>query len=239
MAIRRGTWVWIIAVAVVVLLVGGYAAFAVFGSGTSAPAPVALSSAGPSASASPTSTASSVPGKMSGTWTVQGSDSFVGYRVREQFVDLPAPTDAVGRTSAVTGRLVIDGLSITAVDVKADLTQLQSDKSMRDGRMRTMGLETDTFPTAEFTLTEPIVFASRPAAGVIVKKDAKGTLDLHGVTKNVTIALQARWSGDQVEVVGTLPVQFADYGITPPSVGPITVEDHGTMELHLVFVQQG
>jgi polyisoprenoid-binding protein YceI len=231
MAIRRTMWVWVVAGAVILVLVGGYAAFAVFGSGTSSAPLVALSSSSPS----PASSTSSGSGKMSGTWTVQDSDSFVGYRVREQFVSLPAPTDAVGRTSAVTGQLVVDGLQIPAVDVKADLTQLTSDKAMRDDRMHTMGLETDSFPTAEFSLTQPIVFTSRPAEGTVVKKDAKGTLSLHGVTKNVTIPLQARWTGDQIEVAGSLPIVFADYDITPPSIGPVTVEDHGTMELHLFF----
>jgi hypothetical protein len=38
-------------------------------------------------------------------------------------------------------------------------------------------------------------------------------------------------------VVGTLPIRFADYSITTPSIGPITVEDHGTMELHLFFLK--
>lgn len=75
-----------------------------------------------------------------------GSDSFVGYRVREQLSILPAPSDAVGRTTAVDGQLEVSGLQITAVDVTADMTQLTSDKSMRDERLRPMGLETDAFP---------------------------------------------------------------------------------------------
>lgn len=67
----------------------------------------------------------------------------------------------------------------------------------------------------------------------------KGALTLHGMTRNVTIALQARWSGDSIEVVGSLPIRFADYHITPPSIGPITVADHGTMEFHVFFTKQG
>jgi polyisoprenoid-binding protein YceI len=127
---------------------------------------------------------------------------------------------------------------VTAVDVEADLRQLQSDKEMRDQRIRTDGLQSDQFPTAEFTLTDPIVFSSRPAAGTQVGTQAKGTLTLHGVTRNVTIALQARWSGDQIEVAGSLPITFADYDISTPTTFLATVEDHGTMELHLFFVQQ-
>jgi polyisoprenoid-binding protein YceI len=133
----------------------------------------------------------------------------------------------------------MDGLKVSAVDVNADLRQLKSDKSMRDERLHTMGIESDTFPTAEFTLGDPIVFSARPAAGETVKKSAMGTLTMHGVTRSVTVALQARWSGDSIEVVGSLPIRFPDYDITPPSIGPITVEDHGTMEFHLFFAKRG
>jgi hypothetical protein len=34
-------------------------------------------------------------------------------------------------------------------------------------------------------------------------------------------------------------IRFADCDITPPSIGPITVEDHGTIEFHLSFTKQG
>ena len=97
----------------------------------------------------------------------------------------------------------MNGLRVTAVDVKADLRQLQSDKRMRDERIRTDGLESDQFPIAQFTLADPIVFPSKPAAGTRVTKRAKGTLTLHGVTRNVTIPLQAQWNGSQIEVAAS------------------------------------
>ena len=61
----------------------------------------------------------------------------------------------MGRTSTVEGTLTIHGTSLTAVKVTADLTQLESDDSRRDQRMQTIGLETNSFPTATFELTEP------------------------------------------------------------------------------------
>jgi hypothetical protein len=39
-------------------------------------------------------------------------------------------------------------------------------------------------------------------------------------------------------VAGSLPIQFADYDISTPTTFLATVEDHGTMEFHLFFVQQ-
>ena len=233
---RRRRAVGVVAAVLVVAIAGAYAAFVAIGGSTSAAPPVSLPTASPSSAAG--ASASAAPTTFNGTWTVRGSGaSIVGYRVREQFSFLPAPTDAVGRTTAVTGRLTVHGLKITAVTVTADLTQLHSDKPMRDQRMQTMGLQTDQFPTATFTLTSPISFSARPAEGKIVKVVAHGNLTLHGVTRAVAIPLEARWSGSLIQVAGNLPILFADYGIVPPSIGPVTVQDHGTMELELVFAK--
>ncbi len=40
----------------------------------------------------------------------------------------------------------------------------------------------------------------------------------------------------QIAVVGSLKIEFTDYGIVPPSLGPARVGDNGTIELELVFV---
>jgi polyisoprenoid-binding protein YceI len=224
----------VIAAAAAVILGAAYGIFALVAGGD-APPPVALSSPTPATGGAPTG-----PGSASdpdGTWTLDPGASFVGYRVREQLASLPAPSDAVGRTDAVTGSLTIDGLAITAVEVTADLTQLSSDESRRDDRIRASGLETDAFPEATFTLTEPIAFETEPADGETVEATATGDLTLHGVTRSVEIPIQARRTGDAIEVVGSLEIAFADYDIAAPSFGGfVTVEDHGTIELQLTFV---
>jgi polyisoprenoid-binding protein YceI len=228
-----GRWAVVVAAAVVVVLGGAYVIFALVAGGD-APPPVALSSPSPSAGGS-TGIASS--GDPAGAWTLDPDASFVGYRVREQLATLPAPSDAVGRTDAVTGTLAIDGLQITAVDVTADLTQLTSDEARRDDRIRSSGLETDAFPEATFALTEPIAFDTEPADGETVEVTATGHLTLHGVTRPVAIPIQARRTGDTIEVVGSVEIAFADYDIVAPSFGGfVTVEDHGTIELQLTFV---
>ena len=45
--------------------------------------------------------------------------------------------------------------------------------------------------------------------------------------------MQARLSGGVVQVSGSIPITFADWNITNPSFGPITTQDHGTMEFLL------
>jgi polyisoprenoid-binding protein YceI len=192
-------------------------------------------SAGSGSSGSSAATGSS---NLSGTWNVDSSlGSFVGYRVQEQLASIGANT-AVGRTSGVTGTLTLDGSTVTAVDITADMTQLQSDDQRRDGQLRNQGIQYQQYPTAEFKLTQPIALGSIPADGQTVSATATGDLTLHGVTKSVEIPLQAKVSDGHIIVTGSLPIAFADYNIqAPTSFAVLSVRDHGTMELQLLFTK--
>jgi len=101
----------------------------------SSPQKLALSSPTPTTSGSASSSASTAG---AGTWTVT-SGSQAGYRVREQLASLPAPSDAVGRTSAVTGTLTLaqaaSGYSVTVANFSVDVSKLTSDQSRRDQRI--------------------------------------------------------------------------------------------------------
>jgi len=205
------------------------------------PPPVTGASPVPGASAPLTSSPASsrapgASGAIAGTWTIDASaGSFVGYRVQETLASIGAAT-AVGRTTGVAGSLVLDGATITSVQITADLTGLQSDESRRDGQLRRQALETDRFPTATFTLTSPIDLGSVPGDGQSVSATATGDLTLHGVTRSVQIEVQAARSGDAVTVSGSIEIQFVDFDMTPPSSFVVlSVADHGTMELQLVF----
>ena len=220
------------------------------GSAGAPAAAVAVASAAPGSSAAgstPAAGASAATGASSldGTWTVDTSigsfsdftSSFVGYRVAEQLANVGATT-AVGRTPKVSGTLTVSGTSITTVSITADLTALQSDRSMRDGQLHTQALQTDTYPTATFVLADPITLGHLPAEGETISVTAVGDLTLHGVTKRVSIPLQAKLASGVVTVVGSLPIAFADYSIAAPqSMMVLSVADNGTMELQLHFTK--
>ena len=213
------------------------------------PPPVVLASASPATSqAAGTPGATLAPGSSQvagagGMWRVDTaigsfSDftaSFVGYRVNETLAGNKANT-AVGRTPEVIGTLVLDGSTITSVEISADLTQLVSDDSRRDGRLRDQAIETSQFPDATFKLTQPIDLGSVPTDGWTADVNATGELTLHGVTKTVVIPLHAALSGDVVTITGAIEIAFADYQIEKPtSFAVLSIEDHGTMELQLHF----
>jgi polyisoprenoid-binding protein YceI len=204
---------------------------AVAGIETTVPSSAAVTSA---ASAATTATAD-------GTWTIdrtitnaQGSGSFTGFRIDEVLVSVGSTT-AVGRTTSVDGRVVVSGTAVTAAEIAADLTDVTTNDSRRDGAVQ-RALGTSRYPSATFVLTQPIRLASAPADGERMTVPATGDLTIHGVTRSVTIDLQAQLQGDVLVVVGSAPVALADYGVTAPTAPVVaSVEDAGTFEFQLYF----
>lgn len=172
-----------------------------------------------------------------GTWAVEpGEEVFAGYRIAELFAGETVQKEAVGRSPAVTGSMTVAGAQVTAASLTVDLTQLASDQPRRDSRLRVDGLQTDTFPTATFTLTQPVTLPV-VAIGTVLAVDAVGDLTLHGVTRPVTVALQARWNGESIDLAGRAPIVLADFGIAPPSIeNVVEVAADGVFELQLRFV---
>jgi polyisoprenoid-binding protein YceI len=226
-----------VGVVVLVLAVGG--GFLLFVNRTSdSPPPAALGPA-PTTAAGEAAGATQGDGAASpdGTWQVSDDgSSFVGYRVKEQLAFLNSPNEAVGRSKAVTGTMQVAGDTVEEVRIEADLTQLTSDETRRDNAIRQRGLESERYPTATLELTEPIQLTSTPVEGQEVRGQGTGRLTVHGVTREVDLDLQGRWSGETIQVVGQLPVKMTDYQIEPPRFGPVvSIEDSLNVDFNLMF----
>jgi polyisoprenoid-binding protein YceI len=167
-------------------------------------------------------------------WTIDAASSGVGYRVVE--VLFGQDTEGVGRTSAITGGLTLDGAQVTAANFEVDMTTVTSDEDRRDDQFRGRIMDTEHFPTATFVLTAPIELGSVPADGASVTTSATGDLTLKGTTNSVTFDVQAQQDGDVIQVVGSTDIVFADYGIEDPSTNGISTQDHGLLEFDLHFV---
>ena len=218
---RRLRRLLIALVALAVLGLGaGFAVFAIRGS--DAPPPPKLAEPGPGEPAA----TPAAPAGGSATWEVGGEESFVGYRVREEFVTFGV-VDAVGRTGEVGGTAEVDGDTVRAARLETDMTTLRSDEARRDNALRDRGIETDRYPTATFELTGPFELSREPVR-------ARGRLTLHGETKPIVARVSGRRSGEAIELAGSAPIDFADFGIEPPSVaGFVTVRDRGALEFQL------
>ncbi len=177
---------------------------------------------------------------LEGAWTLaEGKENFVGYRVEEELATI-GYKEAVGRSPTIEGTITVAGGQLTAVTVTADLRDLKSDDSRRDGALRSQALESSEFPMATFELVEPAAIPEGLAAGETISLEVNGRLTLHGVARAVTMPIEAELREGVLVVVGTLPIVFADYGIAQPQ-SPIlvSIEDNGIMELQLFFVREG
>jgi polyisoprenoid-binding protein YceI len=181
-------------------------------------------------------------GDVAGTWNV-ASGSEAGYRVRERLATLSAESDAVGRTSDVTGSITVDangeGAKLTAGTLTVNTQTIASDKRMRDNRLRNEGLQTDQYPTAAFKLTQSVDIPASALSGTAANVTLTGDLTLHGVTKSVQIPAQTQLVGNQIQVAGSLSFPLSDYQISAPNVGGfvLSISDQGTLEFLVAFAK--
>ena len=199
-------------------------------------APSAFALSTPSAGAS---------GSLTGRWKV-ASGSEVGYRAHEQFINQQSPTEAVARTSKVGGGLQVglEGSAYVAssIDFTADLSSLVSQDKyatfqtyQRDYFVRSIYLQTDVYPTAEFrapSASVPLSAAPGPATVATA-----GSLKVHGVTRNVTTTMQVQLSGGRVEIVGSIAVDMRDFGIDVPDISFTKAQPQVVIEYHLLLVR--
>jgi len=184
-----------------------------------------------------TATSSSTAGRV--VLVVDPSQSQVSYTAHEQLVGHTLPNDAVGKTSAVSGQIVLDATGqpvASASKITVDLTTLQSDESRRDNYIKQNTLETSKYPQATFVpksitgLSWPL-----PTSGQ-AQFQLTGDLTVHGVTKTVTWQVTATFNQNTVQGTATTQVTFEDFGMQPPKVPVVLrVEDNLvlTANLHL------
>jgi polyisoprenoid-binding protein YceI len=205
---------------------------------TSSPKPFKLAStpAG-NVTSSSANTSASATTAAGGRWRV-ASGSLAGYRVREKLAFLPAESDAVGRTSQITGTATSteskDAVTVTAASFDVAVNTLTSDRSMRDEKIHEIGLESSRYPTATFVLSKPVVLPAGASAGHVVRASVTGVFDIHGTSKQETLPVEFSLSGSTLDAAGSLTFPWSEFGMTAPSVGGfVTVTGKATMEFDL------
>lgn len=193
----------------------------------------------------PTDTTSAASG-IDGTWAVDtetgefdfetASGTFAGFRVQEELSSVGSAT-AVGRTGDVSGSFTIEGTTVTEADFEVDLSTITTNESRRDSRVQD-ALETDQFPTATFTLTEPLDLGDGAADGEAVSVTATGDLTIHGVTESVEFPLEAQLVDGTVVLVGSIDQTLTGYDIEAPSSPVVlSISDEFTVELQFLLVR--
>ena len=215
----RRTW-WITGGAVAVVAVGAIGGPLVYAAleGDAPPAPTVQAQPSDAALVSDTD----------GTWAVAEGSS-AGYRVHE--VLNGADVAVAGTTDQVTGSVVIAGGDLTDADVTVDVASITTDTRQRDSYFRSNVMDVDANPTATFVVTQP---ADLPElTGTPVTVPVTGELTLRGVTQQVQTDVSVVRTAAGVDVSGSVPVTFGDYGVKAPHLGFVRVDDQGAVEFFL------
>jgi polyisoprenoid-binding protein YceI len=170
------------------------------------------------------------PGPVSGTWAV-AAGSRAGYRVDE--ILLGQHHTAVGRTSKVSGGVVISGATVTAADFTVDMGSVRSDQPSRDSQFTGYIMKTYDYPHGSFHLTQPIQLGRVPAPGQVVTATATGQLNLRNVTRVITFELKAERVGGTIDLNAEIPITFSDWHIPNPSFAVTEVGRTGIIEVLL------
>jgi polyisoprenoid-binding protein YceI len=134
---------------------------------------------------------------------------------------------AIGRTSQVSGEVDLAGdLSISRMQVTADLRTLSSDSSLRDDRIRNEFLESNRYPKAIFAAVGVPTVTAAYAPGRQAAFAVPGRLTVRGITNAFTLNVKGSLSGSTLFGTGSGMLQMKDYGFDPPAIaGAIQVKE--------------
>jgi polyisoprenoid-binding protein YceI len=173
-------------------------------------------------------------------WVVAPQENEARYLVREQLASLNFPNDAVGRTSAVTGGIVVaaDGTVVAGESrFVIDMTTLQTDNDRRDNFIRRNTLQTADHPTVTFV---PMSFTGLsfplPDSGAVQFR-MMGDLTVRGVTRPVTWEVMARLVNGALRGEARTQFTFAEFEMTKPRVASVlSVADDIRLEYSFFLV---
>ena len=202
------------------------------------PAALLNATAPPEAGATEAAAATEVSMNSTVTFEVNSGLSEAAYFVNEELASLGVPSTAKGTTNQVSGTLYVTSDGSLAADAPSqfvvDLRGLASDKSKRDERVQE-ALQTSQYPTATFTATGVNGYDASVPEGEEQVLQLTGTLDLHGVQKQVTWDVKAYRQGDAISALATVTVAFADFNMTAPTFAQIvSIDDKATLQVQLI-----
>jgi polyisoprenoid-binding protein YceI len=175
-------------------------------------------------------------------YVVATSGNEARYRVREQLLHHDLPNDAVGKTTGISGAVVVktDGtFDTSASKITIDVTTLKSDQERRDGYVQHRLLETDQYPSVVFVPTAISGVTLPLSAATPQAFDVTGLLTVHGVTRPTVWHIKAQGNRDDVTGSGYTRFTFSDVSLQQPHVPVVlSVADTITLEYDFHFVRQ-
>jgi polyisoprenoid-binding protein YceI len=155
-----------------------------------------------------TTTATTIPGYVAGTWTIDPVHSEVGFSVRHMMV-----SKVRGKFTTFSGQIVTGAdPASSSVTAEIDLASIDTGNEQRDGHIR----------SADFFEVEKYRTMTYRSTGVRVEGDAfvlDGDLTLKGITKSVPLSLELNgfgpdpYGGTRAGFTATAEINRRDFGV--------------------------
>ncbi len=146
------------------------------------------------------------------TWNIDPVHTMVEFKVRHMMI-----TNVKGHFTGVTGVLTLDEQDITKSRVEAsiDAASINTREADRDIHLKSADfLDVEKFPKLTFTSTR----ITRTGDGEL---QVEGDLTIHGVTRQVTFAVEGPtppgkdpWGNTRIGWTATTKINRKDYGLT-------------------------
>lgn len=198
--------------------------------------PVAATIEVASSSSPGTAGASSMPPETR-LYRIDPARSKASYSVEETFFSARGLVTAVGTTGAVAGDILVDrsNLALSRIsEIVVDISQLRTDEPARDNAIRRKWLESARYPLATFKNSTFSHLPTTWAEGQPFTFRLTGDMTVREQTRRVTWSVQATLAGDELRANATTRLKMSDFGIDPPSLSDLKVEDEIALSLELV-----
>jgi polyisoprenoid-binding protein YceI len=172
-------------------------------------------------------------------YRIDPSRSWAAYRVDETFFDVRGLVTVTGTTSAVAGEILLDPENPAASrvgEIIVDISQLRTDEPSRDNAIRRSWLESARYPLATFNNATMSGLPGRWIEGEPFAFKMAGDMTVREATKPVTWEVNATVEGDEVRGRSMTQLKMSDFGVEPPSLMDLKVEDDIALTLEFVAV---
>ena len=184
------------------------------------------------------STTLATPETAVSTWKVDPTHSVAEFKVKHMML-----SNVKGRFTGVSGALYLDENNVANSRVEASIEagSISTDDAQRDGHLKSADFfDVEQYPTLTFRSTRVV-----PDGGGELK--ATGELTIHGVTREVTFAVEGPtapakdpWGNTRVALSATTKIHRRDFGLTwnaALETGGILVGDEVTITLEVQFIK--
>ena len=151
-----------------------------------------------------------------------------------EFVGAKVTRDHTGQFKNFDGSIEYAGAQPSRIAFDIDLNSVETDTEKLTGHLKSP----DFFDVAKYPKATFVSTALTPApAGAPngATHELKGTLDLHGVKKEVTIPVVATQTADGVRTTSEFTINRHDWGISYKGAADDLIKDHVLIKLDLMF----